>query len=218
MRCRQSSRGGPIVALMARGMDRARWCVVCLVLLLLGSYNLAGVREHMETRDARWDSLAGWLESDRPHEPVLFELRDDLYPICGMDPSLAGRFYFHDFSDGARGLAISPGEGRTRCSQKSPTALRLAATSHSRRPPPAGKDLLRGVSVGPAAGKSSSFRGSTCGASARGCSSCHRSPQARSLRACRCRRMHLLELNWPVPRPASRRLIGSHAKRLRRMP
>ena len=94
---------GPILALAARGVGRVRWSVVCLVLLLLGSYNLAGVRQYMQTRDADWDRLAAWLESDHPQGPVLFELRDDLYPMCRIAPSSAGRFYFHDFPDGAPG-------------------------------------------------------------------------------------------------------------------
>ena len=93
----------PIVALVARGIDRVRWSVVCLVLLLLGSYNLAGVRQYMQTRDADWDRLAAWLASDHPQEPVLFELRDDLYPMCQIAPSLAAGFYFHDFPDAAPG-------------------------------------------------------------------------------------------------------------------
>jgi hypothetical protein len=93
----------PIVALMARGIDRLRWSVVCLVLLVLGSYNLAGVRQYMQTRDADWDQLAAWLASDHPHGPVLFELRDDLYPMCQIAPSLAAGFYFHDFPHAAPG-------------------------------------------------------------------------------------------------------------------
>jgi hypothetical protein len=94
---------GPIVALTACGMERIRWAVVCLVLLLLGSYNLAGVRRYMETRDARWDRLAEWLEAEHADGAVLFELRDDLYPLCRITPSAAGRFYFEDFSDTAPG-------------------------------------------------------------------------------------------------------------------
>lgn len=94
---------GPVVALAARGMDRVRWSVVCVVLLLLGSYNLAGVRQYMQTRDSEWDRLAAWLASDYPHGAVLFELRDDLYPMCQISPRLAGRFYFHDFPDAAPG-------------------------------------------------------------------------------------------------------------------
>ena len=93
----------PVAALMARGIDRPRWSVVCVVLLLLGSCNLAGVRQYMQTRDADWDQLAAWLASDHPHVPVLFELRDDLYPMCQIAPSLAGEFYFHDFPDAAPG-------------------------------------------------------------------------------------------------------------------
>ncbi len=94
---------GPIVALAACGIDRIRWAVACLVLLLLGSYNLAGVSRYMVTRDAGWDRLAAWLQSDHAQGPVLFELRDDLYPICQIAPSSAKRFNFHDFPNAAPG-------------------------------------------------------------------------------------------------------------------